>query len=338
MDFIFLKECMKATLKKAIWAIAILVTLACVTLIILLISTEIPLLGEEEEERIKADKHFWEWPSPYGSLKTHYIEKGEGSRHVILIHGFRSHTYTWKALIDPLANAGYHVWAIDLIGFGLSDKPDHAVYNPDFFVEQIHAFMDSKGISQAHLIGNSMGGGLALSFAIDYPEQVHSLTLLNALGYPLEIPFYMSFGKHVTKICPVFLGPTMIRYGLKQIVYNQELVTDEQVEAYSLPYRFPGGIKASLATLDNFDNQILVKMERHYPSLHTPALIIWGDHDQLIPLSHYEKFIKDFPHAEKLLINNCGHIPQEEAPDEVLAILLPFLEKERIVIPARSQE
>lgn len=319
---------MKAALKKVIWTFAILVTLGWLTLLVLLGSTEIPLLGEEEQQTIKNGKQFWEWHSPYGALATHYIEKGEGSRHVILLHGFRAHTYTWKALIDPLVDAGYHVWAIDLIGFGLSDKPDHAVYSPDFFVEQIHAFMESKGIAEAHMIGNSMGGGLALSLAINYPEQVRSLTLLNALGYPLEMPFYLSLGKYVTKIYPAFLGPTMIRYGLKQIMYDQELVTDEQVEAYSLPYRFPGGVHASLLTLDNFDNQVLVEMERHYPSLHTPTLVIWGDHDHLIPLSHYEKFVKDFPSAEKLLINNCGHIPQEETPEEVLAVLLPFLKKE----------
>lgn len=318
---------MKATLKKAIWSVAVLVTICWMMLIILLVSTEIPLLDEEEQQSIKSGKQFWEWNSPYGQLKTHYIEKGEGSHHIILIHGFRAHTYTWKALVEPLANAGYHVWAIDLIGFGLSDKPEDVIYHPDFFVKQIHAFMESQEIAQAHLIGNSMGGGLALSLAIDYPQKVSSLTLLNALGYPLDIPFYMSIGRHLTKFWPGFLGPTMIRYGLKQIVYHQELVSDEQVEAYCLPYRFPGGINASLLTLDNFDNQILIEMERQYPSLNTPTLVIWGDHDQLIPLNHYEKFLKDFPSAEKLLISNCGHIPQEEAPQEVLAVLLPFLAK-----------
>ncbi len=170
-----------------------------------------------------------------------------------------------------------------------------------------------------------MGGGLALSLAIADPTKVESLTLLNALGYALDVPFYITLGKHLGKMWSPFLGPTMIRYGLKQIIYHTDQVSEEQVEAYSLPYRFPGGATASIRTLQKFNNERLIEMGLQYPSLHHPMLVIWGDHDMLIPLSHYEKFLKDFPHADTLLITDCGHIPQEEAPDQVLTALLKFL-------------
>jgi pimeloyl-ACP methyl ester carboxylesterase len=318
---------MRKALKKTIWVLAILVGLIWMTLVVLFVSTDIQILEPEEQQKLKADKQFWEWRSPYGPLAMHYVEKGEGDHHLLLLHGFRAHTFTWKAVIDPLAQAGYHVWAIDLIGYGLSDKPDNAVYSVDFFVQQVYAFMEAKGIAQAHLIGNSMGGGLALSLALSHPKCVQSLTLLSALGYPLDMPLYLSLGRHISQIWAPFLGPTMIRHCLKQIVCQSDKVTDEQVEAYSLPYRFPGGVAASLLTLQKFDNQRLVEMGQQYASLTYPTLIIWGDHDTLIPLCHYEKFIHDFPHAQTLLITNCGHIPQEEEPEQVLAAILQFLQK-----------
>lgn len=290
------------------------------------LATDVTMLGPEEQQKIKSGKLFWEWSSPYGPLAMHYVEKGKGSKHILLLHGFRAHTYTWRHLIDPLVQSGYHVWAIDYIGYGLSDKPDHAVYDFDFFVQQIEAFMKAHTIPKAHLIGSSLGGGLALKMALAFPERVTSLTLLDALGYPLNLPFYLSIGRYIHQIWAPFLKPGIVRRSLNEIIFNSELVTDEQVEAYSLPYRFPGGISATLLTLQQFDNEYLVEMSHQYPDLNHPTLVIWGDQDRLIPTSHYEKFQKDFPHAKCLLIKDCGHIPQEEAPQQVIPALSAFLQ------------
>lgn len=317
----------KVIMKIVLWIISTLFALLWMTAVALFVSTDIQILEPEEQQKLKEGEQFWEWSTAYGPLAMHYIEKGEGSNHLFLLHGFRGHSFTWKELIDPLAEAGYHVWAIDLIGYGLSDKPDKATYNVDFFVQQIYAFMNAHGLMRAHFVGNSMGGGIALSMVLAHPEHVKSLILLDALGYPLDMPLYLSLTKHINQIWVPFLGPTMVRHCLKQIVYHPESVTDEQVEAYSLPYRFPGGVAASLMTLQKFDNQRLVEMGQKYGTISRPVLVIWGDNDTLIPLSHYEKFLKDFPHADRVLIPKCGHIPQEEHPQKVLEAILPFLQK-----------
>jgi pimeloyl-ACP methyl ester carboxylesterase len=314
-------------MRKLLWIVATGIGLVWMIGVVLFISTDIQILEPEEQQKIKEGKLFWEWSSPYGPLAVHYIEKGEGPNHLILLHGFRAHTYTWKYLTDPLSQAGYHIWAIDLIGYGLSDKPHHVPYDVDFFVQQVESFMEAKGISNAHLVGNSMGGGLALNIALEYPQRVRSLILLSALGYPLDLPLYLSIGRHINQIWAPFLGPRMVRLCLNEIVYDQELVSDEQVDAYCLPYRLPGGITASILTLQKFDNQRLIEMGSRYTTLHYPLLVIWGDHDWLVPVSHYEKFLRDFPHAKRLLITNCGHIPQEEAPQQVLAAILEFLQR-----------
>jgi pimeloyl-ACP methyl ester carboxylesterase len=296
-----------------------------VIVLTLYISTDLQILDAEEQQRAKRGKLFWEWSNPHGVFDIHYLEKGEGSNHVILLHGFRAHTFTWKKIIEPLSAAGYHVWAMDLVGYGLSDKPDNIPYTFELFSQQIHDFMNAKGISQAHIVGNSMGGGLALRLAIDFPDRLKSLTLISALGYPLDIPLYISICRHISQIWAPFLGPTSIRSCLKEIVYDQNAVSEEQVEAYCLPYQFNGGITSTLLTMRQFDNQELIDMGHQYSSLKHPIAIIWGDHDTLIPLEHYEKFLKDFPQAYHKLITHCGHIPQEERPDAVLASMIEFL-------------
>lgn len=288
------------------------------------VSTDLQMLELEEQIKLMQGKRFWEWHSPEGTFAMHYVEKGEGPNHILLLHGFRAHTYTWRFLIDPLAKAGYHVWAIDLIGFGLSDKPEHVPYNSDFFIDQLRAFMDAKGISKAHFVGNSMGGGLALNLAISDPLLVSSLSLLNALGYPHDLPWMVSVCRYIRQIWTPLLGPRMVRETMKSIVYDQRNITDEQVEAYSLPYRLPGGIMATLLTLQQFDNQKIVSMVKQYSSTQ-PMLVIWGEQDCQLPFNHFEKFITDFPNARKLLIPQCGHLPQEESPHEVLSTLLEFL-------------
>lgn len=309
----------------------ILCNFFCLSLIVGFISfipffpRETEILSQEKQEKLKEGKTFWMWDSPHGPLAMHYKEKGSGSKHIILLHGFRANTFTWRHLIDPLAEAGYHIWVIDLIGFGLSDKPIEAPYDLKFFLDQIEAFMDKNLIPKAHLVGNSMGGGLAINMAISHPDRVNSLTLIAALGYPLDLSFYLIIGKNFGPLLTPFLGPTIIRKGMEDIVYRKETISDEQIIAYSLPYQLPGGATAATRTLENFDNQHLLTLKQFYPMIKNPVLVIWGDKDKLIPLNHYERFLKDFPTCEHLLIKNCGHIPQEEAPQEVTTAIINFL-------------
>lgn len=170
-----------------------------------------------------------------------------------------------------------------------------------------------------------MGGGLALNFALNHPEKVESLVLISPLGYPLDLPFYLSFTRHLGPLWTPFLGTIGVRESLKGVLFDAKSVTEEQVAAYALPYRFPGGSTASLLTLKQFDKERLTQLSNRYPSIENPALIIWGDYDRLIPLEHFHQFNEDFPNAECLLINHCGHLPHEERPEIVLEAIFKFL-------------
>jgi pimeloyl-ACP methyl ester carboxylesterase len=185
--------------------------------------------------------------------------------------------------------------------------------------------MKAKQIPSAHFIGNSMGGALALTTTIYAPERVRSLTLIDALGYPLALPLPLLISKIMGSFIKPFQSKFLVRKTLEQIMYDPSKVTDEQVEEYFLPFRIPGGTKALIATLRNFDDSQLEKMAEKFSDIHVPILVIWGEKDKWIPLSQYEHFLKDFPKAERLLIPNCGHIPQEECPHEVVEAIIKFL-------------
>lgn len=275
--------------------------------------------------KLKENHTFWTWQSKYGPLNVHYIEKGAGSKHIFLVHGFGAHSYTWRNIIDPLANAGYHVWSIDLIGSGLSDKPDHVPYGLELFLDQIHSFLIAKNIPNATFIGNSMGGGVSLGMALTYPNLINGLILIDALGYPINLPPYLSLSKSFGALGQPLMGRWMIKWVLEYVMYNPSKITEEQVDAYLYPHRMPGGDKSFIKLLQSFDNEQLIEMNRRYPSIKVPMLIIWGEEDRLIPINYFHQFAKDFPDAKTVVIPHCGHIPQEECPEEVNKAILNFL-------------
>lgn len=312
-------------MKKKLFSILVYVTIALGIIVGLIIFLSVSLYDEIELANLRENKNFWKWSTQHGSLNMHFVEQGSGDKHILLIHGFRAHTYTWNSITQPLIDSGYHVWSIDLIGFGLSDKPNYVSYNQSFFVEQIKDFMQNHAIETAHLVGNSMGGAIALELALHKPELVDSITLINALGYKLNVPFYIYMFRNMDFIWGPFLNPPIIRECLKGVICDHSCVTEEKVEAYCLPYRFPGGIESSLLTMRHFDVDRLEKMHLNFSQITAPMLIIWGEGDTLIPFDHYQHFLRDFPKANTVALPDCGHMPQEEKPLEVASAFLDFI-------------
>lgn len=284
----------------------------------------LPLNAQKEESRLMENKTFWRWNVSSASYSIHYVEKGSGPQHVLLIHGFAAHSYTWKFLIDELAEAGYHVWALDLLGFGYSDKPPKAQYGLDLFIAQIEAFMGEMGIRSASLVGHSMGGGLSLATSILHGDRVQSLVLIDALAYPIKLPIYFFLTKVLGNLSRPFFGKGMTKRILKDLMHDPKKISQEQIEAYSLPYDMPGGKYALIRTLQNFRPEELDQLAPHFKNIKVPILLIWGEQDKWMPQSYYQQLSKALPHAQHALIANCGHIPQEEYPQTTLKAILKF--------------
>ncbi len=280
-------------------------------------------LDQAAVQHIQNDKTFWPWDKG----RIHYIERGKGQHHVVLLHGFGANTFTWKNQIDLLSQEGFHVWAIDFLGFGLSDKPLDIEYSVELYRNQIEDFIEAKGIQKTHVIANSMGGTVALALAENSPEKISSMVLIDPLAYPVKMPFFYSVGKTFGKLAIPFFSRDLVHQTIKKIYCDPEKITEDQIDAYWLPYQMEGGREAVVNILRSFDQDFLQQLRQSYAKMKMPILLVWGEQDAWIPVSHLARLLEDFPHAEQVIIPFCGHAPQEETPDEVNPRLTQFLHK-----------
>ena len=249
----------------------------------------------------------------YGQ-NIHYYEAGHGSN-LIFIHGLGGEASNWAANIGPLSQK-YHVYALDQIGFGKSDKP-FIEYSIETFVDFLQEFMRVLEIPTATLVGNSLGGWIAADFAARYPGKVDRLVLVGAAG----------LAPQANEQLRVDLNPASLdgmRHVLEYIVYNQQFVTDQVArQAYERRLRSGDGytiqrILAGLLTTNQWEDPRLA-------SIQAPTLVVWGRDDKLVPLSLGERYQKGIAGAKLTVLEQCGHIPQIEKPAEFNNDLLDFL-------------
>ncbi len=262
-----------------------------------------------------------------------YLDVGEGPP-LILIHGFGGSMWNWENQYSVLART-HRVIIPDLLGSGLSDKPEEA-YTPKRLVEFFRQFMDTLHIPQATLIGNSMGAGLAMAMALDFPERVTGLILIS--GFPAQVetsiasPQYQRFLYHrpplwLAKLGNWMAGRRATEKILKEIVYNAELISPTVIER-SFRNRQRGGFLAPLYSLmDNiqsWEGQYGNKLQM----ISHQILLLWGEHDRVFPLEVGERVKNQLPHVEWHVIPKAGHLAQWEQPALVNQFILSFLERE----------
>ncbi|CUI16715.1 hydrolase [Candidatus Protochlamydia naegleriophila] len=281
------------------------------------------MLNWYEEQLICEKRLFWLWKTPHGAYPIHYVEEGRGEQHVLLLHGFGGYSYTWRNQIPFLANAGYHVWALDCLGFGLSAKPS-IDYSFKLFLEQIQAFMQAKQISSVHVVGNSMGGSLAVALALANPSLVRSLSLLNAAIYPGKTSYLVSLARLAGPCLYPFINESLFCKLLSQNVYDKTKLSEEQIQAYLLPHHTKGGKRAFIQMLKRFDFQTMMSLHTSLKKLQQSILVVWGEADQITPIIHFKQMLADIPAARSALIKHAAHIPHEEQPAEVNQELLSF--------------
>lgn len=256
----------------------------------------------------------------YGQ-KIHYIEAGSGPI-VILLHGLGGDATNWAPTIPWLA-AKYHVYAPDQIGFGQSDKPVMN-YRVATLVEFLDQFYKKLGIEKATIVGNSLGGWTAASFAISHPEKVDKLVLVDAAGYTPK----RWNGPELTKDLYSVLNPATtadLKRAMSAVFYNKAMISDAFIEtAFANKLK-----KGDGQTINAFIDSVLRGedyIDDKVKTIKARTLVIWGREDGLTPLGMGEAFVQDIPGAQKTVIEKCGHVPQLEKPVEFNAALLKFLD------------
>lgn len=266
-----------------------------------------------------------------GPVRTFYVKQGTAKPNVVLIHGLAASTFSFRHNIAPLAEH-FTVYALDLKGFGASDKP-LVGYGLDDLRDHVTGFLDAVGVDHAVIVGNSMGGEVAIRFALEHPERVDALVLIDPAGFlrwldtPLEgrmVTVAPGVGELLTAPLPLQRRATrrvMERY-LHKVYYNPALVTPEVVDGYYLPMARAAGSRGFLARMRAHD---WGGVAERIPEIAAPTLLLWGEEDRLIPLSHAERFREALPQAKVITYPACGHNPHAELPERVNHDITAFI-------------
>jgi len=248
----------------------------------------------------------------------------------VLLHGFASWVYTWDHVFDELAEMG-SVLAYDRPGFGLTEKvlPKSLGFNPytqDYQMKLLTELLDYHSLDSVILMGHSAGGVVALRYALEHPERVRALVLIDPAVY-IQPPFPEILNRVLTALEVEELGPRFFaerfidfaNEGMKLSWYDASKITPERVEKFLLPTRIKNWEialwKFMKANLDQRD------LEERLSLLTIPTLIIWGKQDRIVPLEDGKRLLKTLSNATLVTINRCGHVPQEEAPHAFLQII-----------------
>jgi len=263
--------------------------------------------------------------------RTRYWDEGAGEP-LLLVHGLGSSAESWLFNVEGLAKH-YRVLVPDIIGFGKTDKTTNpAELSLARAARFLAGFLETQGVSKAHVVGNSMGGIISLQFAVDYPQMVNRLVLVDPAGFGEDV--HISFRLQALPVIgEIMATPSRrgTRMSLEVASHKRDFITDELIERFYQLGRQPGMKEPFLAavrhgiTFRGVKKELLAPLQARIPSIKAPTLIMWGRHDQVLPISHLETARRLLPHARVHIFEDCGHIPQMETPDEFNRLLHEFL-------------
>jgi pimeloyl-ACP methyl ester carboxylesterase len=279
-----------------------------------------------------------------GRNRVSTLTMGSG-RDVLLLHGLGA---TKASFFDTAAalSRNYRVHAVDLPGFGSSSKPATAPYNAAYFADSVLGVIDALGIERAHLVGNSLGGRVAIEVGLRAPERVHGLGLL------CPAVAFLRRGYHpIVRLLRPEFGVLPHRFG-RRTVTNQFLslfadpsaidpsMADIVVDEFQRIYGSPGARLAFLSAARNVYLDKPFGRDGFYPrlaELERPALFVWASHDRLIPAGFARHVSEWLPSAEQIVVEACGHAPQVERPEQINGLLRRFFARvDALEAPVRA--
>jgi pimeloyl-ACP methyl ester carboxylesterase len=268
----------------------------------------------------------------YQGIKINYYQAGQGPP-VILLHGFGACTYTWRYLAPELAR-DHRVFALDLKGYGLSEKPEDGKYAVSDQADMVAAFIRTQDLHNLAIIGHSMGGAVTLMtyFKVrdDAPARIRKLVLIDSAGYTQKMPWFIRFARIpvVNSLVTRLLSPRFATYMvLKKCYYDNDKITEEQIDTYAYYGSLPGAREAVMATAQQIMPEDIEALTGQYQTIQVPVLIIWGAEDEVVPVSVGKNFKRDIPDSELVILPRCGHIPPEEEALKTNQLIAAFLKK-----------
>lgn len=272
-------------------------------------------------------------------LTVHVRDQGpRNGPALVLLHGSNAALQSWEPWVARLQDR-YRLITLDLPGHGLTGASPTGRYDTRSYADVVDGVMQKLGVPHAIIGGNSMGGGVAWTYALAHPAKVDGLVLVDAAGAPNQASRKMPIGFRLARLpvardlARVITPRRLFAASLKTSVYDPRFVTDPMVDRYWELNRYPGNRRATMqrfaqaATNRPADAAQLARLKM-------PVLILWGTEDNLIPVAAAKWFHQAMPGSTLILYPQTGHLPMEERPDQTARDLRGWMEKAVPAAPA----
>ncbi len=268
-------------------------------------------------------------PDGMPPLDIYVEEMGRGPT-ILFLHGLGGSSYSWR-LIAPRLATTHRVVAVDLRGFGRSDKPFDRAYSSIDHAAVVRAFIRQAKLSRITLVGHSYGGMVALRLALDRrlePHRISRLVLMATPAFPQAFSAGVDFlRKPVLPYLALLLVPPELTATLALMMESVGMnrFSERDVSIYAGPLSDPGGPHALIETALQIVPDDLPHIMARYPTITKPTLAVWCRQDEVVPLSTGERLVRTLPKARLAVVEGCNHMPAEQAPVAVANEIRRFL-------------
>jgi pimeloyl-ACP methyl ester carboxylesterase len=256
------------------------------------------------------------------AITTTYVHQGSGGIPILLVHGFDSSILEFRRLLPLLARKN-ETWAMDLLGFGFTDRQPDIAYSPVAIKTHLYFFWETLINQPIILVGASMGGAAAIDFALTYPQVLQKLVLIDSAGLKGGSALSKLTFAPLYSLAAEFLRNPKVRNRICRNAYkNPSLISNDALLCGDLHLKMPNWNKALIAFTKSggysgFKFNQLAQIRQ-------PTLILWGDTDKILGTGDAQKFKKAIPQSQQIWIKDSGHIPHLEQPEITAQHILDF--------------
>ncbi len=251
-----------------------------------------------------------------GENKIRYLVGGGSNGNIVLIHGIGGFAERWSTVI-PLLSKKYRVIALDLPGYGYSDKPS-IDYTPEFFSKFVFDFLDSIGIRKTNMIGTSLGGQIVAECAITQNKMIEKIVLVAPAGVmKSSTPTLDAYS-----MAALYPSHDTVKTAYEMMTGSKKVAT-EAIEEFIKRMTQPNAKMAFMSTLLALKNALPIT--DRLSNIIAPTLLIWGKLDMMIPVKYANYFASSIKNCQVEIMENCGHTPHIEEPAKFSQSVLDFL-------------
>jgi pimeloyl-ACP methyl ester carboxylesterase len=264
-------------------------------------------------------------------ISTSYVCQGTDGVPIVFLHGFDSSLLEFRRVI-PIIAAQQQVWAIDLLGFGFTERLADCPFSAESICTHLQAFWQMMINQPMILVGVSMGGAAAIEFTLKYPEAVDKLVLIDSAGFSQPPALGKFLIQPLGNLATKFLSSQNVRRGVSEKAYfDKAFVTADALLCAALYLEMP---RWSQTLIDFTRSGGYGYLLDRLPEIQQEALIIWGKQDRILGIKPAQQFQQKLPQSQLHWIDNCGHVPHLEQPEITAQLILDFISRSSKSAPA----